>query len=103
MDGFGRGCVEIVLAGWQPSRARPWNGAAHRSTGSGNCDDSGGFMRSVALVLSLSLFSGAAYAQSGMPNYSTIWNIGDSLSDTGRTFQRTKQIQAGVGFLASAI
>ncbi len=49
-------------------------------------------MRSVAVALSISLFSGAAYAQSGMPNYSSIWNLGDSLSDTGRTHRRTGYI-----------
>lgn len=45
-------------------------------------------MRMTLAPLALVLLSGGAYAQS----YSSIWSVGDSLSDTGRTYERTRNV-----------
>jgi autotransporter-associated beta strand repeat len=45
-------------------------------------------MRLILAPLTFALLSSVAHAQS----YSSIWNLGDSLSDTGRTYQRTTNI-----------
>lgn len=46
-------------------------------------------MRTLLAGVSLALISSTALAQSAMPQYTSIWAIGDSLTDTGRTYQRT--------------
>lgn len=45
-------------------------------------------MKKVVAALAFALSCSSALAD---PRYSSIWNIGDSLSDTGRTYARTSQ------------
>lgn len=56
-------------------------------------------MRFLLAPLTLALLSSAAHAQS----YSSIWNLGDSLSDTGRTHFRTTLLTIGAAPLAGGI
>ncbi|GGF65310.1 hypothetical protein GCM10007301_26330 [Azorhizobium oxalatiphilum] len=46
-------------------------------------------MRSVFAALSLALLSSTAFAQTAAPTYTSLWSLGDSLSDVGRTYART--------------
>lgn len=49
-------------------------------------------MRSILLAASLALLSTTAMAQTAGPTYTSVWDLGDSLSDTGRTYARTKYL-----------
>lgn len=49
-------------------------------------------MRRILASISLMLLSSTAFAQKAAPQYTSLWSLGDSLSDVGRTYARTKAI-----------
>ncbi len=58
-------------------------------------------MRSLLAALSLALLSGTALAQTAAPTYSSLWSLGDSLSDVGRTYARTSKIETTLSIFSA--
>ncbi|MFG1413229.1 autotransporter domain-containing protein [Xanthobacter sp. VTT E-85241] len=49
-------------------------------------------MRRILASISLVLLSSTAFAQKAAPQYTSLWSLGDSLSDVGRTYDRTSYL-----------